>query len=95
MCNIFSGGSRGSKVGGPIAIKNVVWFKLNVFRVASITKRMMIRIIWGGGAMPPPRPPPGHTTEHITTNVRDCYTLVHFKFIAWLHTNSAAHINKV
>ena len=25
-------------MGGPIAIKYVVWFKLNVFRVASITK---------------------------------------------------------
>ena len=24
--------------GGPIAIENVVWFKLNVFRVASITE---------------------------------------------------------
>ena len=33
-----SGGSRGSIVGGPIASKNVVWFKLNFLRVASITK---------------------------------------------------------
>ena len=53
-------------MGGPISIKYVVWFKLNVFRVARITKdhKDDDDQDYLGGPVPP-WPPPGHTTAPI------------------------------
>ena len=52
-------------MGGPIAIENVVWFKLNVFRVASITEDHkddddQDYLGGGGGPVPPLAPSWAH-----------------------------------
>ena len=49
-------------MGGPIAIKNVVWFNKMFFELLVLQKTIkmiMIRIVWGGGEG---LCPPGNTT---------------------------------
>ena len=55
---------------GPIAIRNVVWFKCmegnqtlpELLVLQKTVEMVMIRLIWGGGGTGAPWPPPGHTT---------------------------------